>query len=509
MKKILFAIFSLTLLFAAFPSHSFAAELEKTRVTVKFKPLLPDFVKEIILNKAKYNDKTALLLDDTFVLTVPSGQAELIANQLSKNPQVEYAEVDATANASYTPNDPYLGNQWGISKVDAYGAWNATKGSTDTNIAIIDSGIDQNHPEFSGRIIGRSNFTTDPDVDNRGHGTHVAGITAANANNGTGIAGVDHNAKLMSVKVLDSNGNGYYSWIANGIVWATDNGADIINMSLSGTSASSVLQDAVQYADSQGVLMIVAAGNNNTSTAPYPAAYSETLSVAATTSSDSKASFSNYGSWVDIAAPGYSILSTVPGNSYEYYNGTSMAAPFVTGVAGLIHAQHPDWTSAQIRSKLESSADAISLTGYYWQNGRLNACKAVDCNITPTPTVVPTATPTTAPTAAPTPTVAPTATPTPTVAPTIAPTATPIPTIAPTATPIPTIAPTATPVPTAIPTATPTPTVAPTATPFPTATPTLAPTNTPFPTATTAPTPTPNPSLPWWCAYFPTLSVCR
>lgn len=452
MGKFAVVLFALIFLFSytSFPPAAHAALTD--RIIVKFHPTVSSQTRDDLVKQIPISKKENLRLKDTVVLNVPKGQANSLAKQLSKNPNVQYAEEDFVAKTLDVPNDPDYANQWGLPKIFAPQAWNVTHGSASTLIAITDTGIDGSHPDLAGKIVARANFTTDPDTDNNGHGSHVAGIAAADTNNGIGVAGTGYNTKLLSVKVLDSSGSGYYSWIANGITWAADNGAKVISLSLGGSSSSQTLQNAVNYALGKGVVVVAAAGNNGNSLPFYPAAYANVISVAATDSNDHKASWSNYGPSVVIAAPGVNILSAYQGG-YAYLSGTSMATPFVSGVAGLIWSQHPTWSESQVVSKLESSADKISGTGTYWKYGRLDACNAVDCNsvtTTPTPTAIPTAIPTLGPTA--TPTQIPT--PTPTTA----------------ATPTPTIA-----------QIIPTPTIA----------------------------PSPAPSKPWWCSYVPWYASCQ
>ncbi len=460
MKKFAAFLFALLFLLILLPQPAHADNTD--RLIVKFKHTVPNATRDDIANQAAASKKEMLKLQDTVVLHVPKGQANGLAKQLAKNPNVQYAEEDAKAQALDIPNDPDFSNQWGLTKILAPNAWNVTHGSASTLIAIDDTGIDGAHPDLSGKIVSRANFTTDPDEDNNGHGSHVAGIAAAQTNNGIGVAGTAYNTKLLSVKVLDSNGSGYYSWIANGITWSADNGAKVINLSLGGSASSQTLQSAVNYAVGKGVVVVAAAGNNGNTQPFYPANYSNVISVAATDSNDHKASWSNFGSWVVIAAPGVNILSSYQGG-YSYLSGTSMATPFVSGVTGLIWSQHPTWSESQVVSKLENSADKIAGTGTNWKYGRVNACNAVDCNsVTTTPT----------------------------------PTMTPSPTLIPTATP--TLGPTATP--TQIPT--PTPTTEATPTIFETPTPTTV-----IPTPTT--TPPTNPAKPWWCSYVPWYSACQ
>lgn len=279
-------------------------------------------------------------------------------------------------------NDPHFGLQWGLTTVKASEAWGYGKSASSTRIAILDTGVDPAHPDLAAKIVAAQNFTDSATVDDmHGHGTHVAGIAAAATNNGMGIAGAGFNASLMNAKVLSDSGSGYYSWIANGVVWAADNGAKVINLSLGGPGGDTTLQNAINYAASRGVTIVAAAGNEATSNPSYPAAYPACLSVASTTNTDAKSSFSNYGSWVSVAAPGSSIYSTLPTHSnamgalnYGSLSGTSMATPLVAGIAAVV-ATIP--STKTVRSRIELTSDAISGTGTYWKYGRVNFFKAV------------------------------------------------------------------------------------------------------------------------------------
>jgi thermitase len=466
-KLILAFLTSISLfLFTMIPAIAYASTPD--RIIIKFHTTSSEQTRDSLIKQFPVSRRETLRLANTEVISVPQGQGQTLSNILAKNPNVQYAEEDEVAEATNTPDDPYFVDQWGLQKILAPSAWDYTQGSASILIAVVDTGIDGSHPDLTSKIAGRANFTTDSDVDDNGHGSHVAGIAAADTNNGIGVAGTGFNTDLLSVKVLEGSGNGYYSWVANGITWAADNGAKIINLSLGGLSSSQTLQQAVAYAWSKGAIVVAASGNNGNSIPFYPAYYPNVVSVAATDTNDQKAYFSNYGNWVTIAAPGVNIISTYQGG-YAYLSGTSMATPFVSGVAALIWSEHPEWTNAQVVSQLESSADHIPGTGSYWQYGRVDACAAVDCiETTPTPTIVPTMTPT----------------------PTPAPTTTPFPT--PTVTPTIIHSPTVTPHPTVIP---PTPTI------FKSVTPTL----TPIPTIT----PTTTPSKPWWCSEVPWYPSCQ
>jgi thermitase len=319
------------------------------------------------------------------VVKIPAGKVKEKVNAYRSEKAVAFAEPDYLAYALGTPNDPNYLIQWGLTKIQAPQAWDVTTGAPAVKIAILDTGVDQNHEDLAGKVVLNKNFTTSSTVDDRyGHGTHVAGIAAAVTNNSKGVAGVGYNCTIMNGKVLDDSGSGAYSWIANGIIWAADNGANVINMSLGGGSGDSTLQRAVDYAWSKGVVVVAAAGNNGVSSPSYPAYYSNCIAVAATDSSDAKASWSNYGSWVDVAAPGAGIYSTIPNHSnktgmlnYGYLSGTSMATPFVAGEAALIWATSYGTTNTNVRNRIESTADRITGTGTDWTYGRINALSAV------------------------------------------------------------------------------------------------------------------------------------
>jgi thermitase len=299
----------------------------------------------------------------------------------SSNARVAYAEPDFVAQALGSPDDPLFGSQWDMVKVQAPQAWEVTTGSASINIAILDTGVDLDHPDLANKIISNINFSSSPTVDDvYGHGTHVAGIAAAMTNNGIGVAGLGYSAAIMNVKVMGDTGTGTYSAIASGIIWAADNGADVINMSLGGSSASSILQDAVNYAWSKGVVVVAAAGNSGSTAPMYPACYTDCMAVAATDAIDGKASWSNYGDWVDVAAPGVCIYSTLKDNNYGYKSGTSMASPHVAGLAALVFATVSDANgdgklNDEVRTRIEANCDDIGLSSI--GHGRINAARAV------------------------------------------------------------------------------------------------------------------------------------
>ena len=292
-----------------------------------------------------------------------------------------YIEPNMKVQAQLVPNDPYWSMQWGPQKIEADWAWNTTVGDPSVLVAVVDAGIYYTHPDLAANYapLGYDwvNMDDDP-LDDYGHGTHCAGIIAAVLNNSVGIAGLAQ-VRVMAEKVLDSGGWGYWDWIASGVIHATDCGAGIISMSLGGYYESELVHEAVRYAYDAGVLVIAAAGNEATSIKLYPAGYDEVVAVAATDQYDNTARWSNYGEWIELAAPGVDIYSTVPWG-YTYASGTSMATPHVSGVAALVWSRYPNKTRDWVRLWLRCTADDLGDLGLdiYYGYGRVNARNAVE-----------------------------------------------------------------------------------------------------------------------------------
>lgn len=346
-------------------------------------------------------DRT-LLSGDVQVWQVEAGQELAIAQELLAEPDVAYAEPNYRYNATVTPNDPGLANQWGHTRMQSEAAWDLSTGSTSVIIAIIDTGIDETHPDLAGKIVAGYDFVgndTNPHDEN-GHGTHCAGIAAAITNNAAGVAGMDWQARVMPVRVLDNTGSGWTDDIVDGITWATNHDAWVLSLSLGGSSYSAAMQNAVNAAHSAGRLVVAAMGNDNTSTPFYPAALDNVLAVAATGPGDGKASYSNYGNHCDVSAPGgdmtyyqdpagiYSTMPTYPVylttafyyyEDYDYLNGTSQATPYVAGLAGLIWSVRPGWGPDQVQTVIENTADDLGAAGWdrYFGHGRINALAAL------------------------------------------------------------------------------------------------------------------------------------
>jgi thermitase len=292
--------------------------------------------------------------------------------------EVESAEPDRVMYTTVNPNDPQFPNQWGPKKIRCPEAWDQYKGSGTYFTAILDTGVKSNHVDLNDHIIpGYDFFQNDNDPqDTYGHGTHVAGIAAAETNNSTGVAGVGWDCKFMPLRVGDGPGLSTSAIVA-AIYYAADNGAYAINMSF-GCSGSSSMKTALDYAYGKGVVSVASAGNNGDTSLCYPAAYSTVIAVAATTSSDSRASFSTYGDWVEVAAPGQSILSTWNDGGYAYLDGTSMASPHVAGMAAYLYGfgnlPRSQTNADKVRNAIQDSAVPNSFTHF----GRVDVRAAQD-----------------------------------------------------------------------------------------------------------------------------------
>lgn len=311
-------------------------------------------------------------------VAVPKSQEAARISALRSDPNVAYVEPNAVARAfAVTPNDPFYGQQWGLARTRVPAAWNVSTGKN-VVIAVVDTGVNP-VGELSGRVLPGYDFVNkDADAaDDQGHGTMAATVAAAAGNNASAIAGVCWQCKILPVKVMSPDGTGSatgtYDNIAAGITWATDHGANIINLSLGSPSDSQLLRDAVAYATDHNVLVVAAAGNSGTATRNYPAAVDQAIAVAGSTSNDARYSWSNYNSagdpWVDLAAPGSNAAQNNKGAT-AWFEGTSSSAPMVAGIAALAMSAAPDATAAQVRSALEGTADDV---GTWVAKGRVDA----------------------------------------------------------------------------------------------------------------------------------------
>jgi subtilisin family serine protease len=302
-----------------------------------------------------------------------------MAALVGRNGPLARVEFDGQGGLAEVPNDPSFNLQWNMlntgqtvagvagtpgADVKVASAWDVTHGDPNLVIAVLDSGIDP-HPQLAGRILPGINVpdgTTITADECSGHGTHVSGILAATGNDGIGIAGMTWNAKLLPVVIVNGC-SGFESNVATGLIWAADQGANLVNMSLQFYLGGTPLRDAVAYAHAQGAVMCAATGNNGNSNIAAPARWSQTIAVAATDNRDIRASFSNFGAETDLSAPGVNVWSLAPGNSYTYKSGTSMSVPHVTGLAALLWSAEPTLTHLEVRELIEAGAVDLGVPG--------------------------------------------------------------------------------------------------------------------------------------------------
>ena len=315
------------------------------------------------------------------VLQVPEPALDRVAAALMQSGMFTFVEPDFTMRPSGTPNDPYFSSQWHLNAIQAPGAWGVTTGISSVIIAVIDTGADWAHPDLAPNLVPGWNFLngTSNTQDTAGHGTAVSGAAAAATNNGAGVAGVSWNNKIMPLLVMNSTTAASYSAVASAITYAADHGARIINISLSGSGSSSTLQSAESYAWNKGSVIFAAAGNSSSSTPNYPAADANVVAVSASDQNNTFASFSNYGSWIDVAAPGNYILTTEMGGSYGSWYGTSLSTPVAAATGALVLSLKPGLSASALVSILEKNADDLGTPGYdqYFGYGQVNAYKSV------------------------------------------------------------------------------------------------------------------------------------
>jgi serine protease len=396
--------------------------MSQDRIVVRFKRAVDDATLQQVCASVGLEIVDRGLHDAFVVVRCQPDLADAWVDWLGKQTDVDYAERDPLGYTSTAPNDTYYApyqwnfyNQGTLSNghasnygVQAEGAWSAGATGAGVVVAIVDTGVAyENFGAFAQApdLVGRT-FVSPYDAvtgdghanDENAHGTHVAGTIGQVTNNGTGCAGIARDCTIMPVRVLDAAGSGQYSWIANGITWAANNGAHVINMSLGGSSGSTTLQSAVDYAWSHGVVICAAAGNTGRNGLQYPARYTNCIAVGATRFDGQRTSYSTYGSGLDVVAPGgdttvdqngdgygdgilqQTFASGTPTSfGYYFYSGTSMATPHVAAIAALVKSVHPTYSNAQVRSAIETSCRDLGSNGYdtRYGNGLVNAAVAI------------------------------------------------------------------------------------------------------------------------------------
>jgi thermitase len=326
----------------------------------------------------------------------PGVNAAQTLQTLRSHPSVQYAEPNYIVSippelagapllrsepVAY-PNDPMFAQQYAHRVSNSLKGWEVTQGSERVVIAVVDTGVDLKHPDLIAKMVPGQDMVDGDDqaFDGHGHGTHCAGIAAAATHNQVGVAGFAPAAKIMPIRVLGDNGSGTSADVANGVIWAADNGAQVISMSLGSRSDAQVKAEAIQYALSKDAVVVAAMGNSSREEKSFPAATPGVIAVGATDVADKRANFSQYGSWISVSAPGVNILSTFPTSGpssrkdYGSISGTSMATPAVAGAVALIRSQNPGLKVAQVRAQLEQGTDDLGDPGFdkYYGHGRIN-----------------------------------------------------------------------------------------------------------------------------------------
>lgn len=351
----------------------------KGRLLVGPRAGLSDKEFDKVLKSQNARSRGRLKQSGTHVVELPAGADEVKAMQaLKKDRRLKYVELDMAVMPAASVNDPSYTKSWALPKTQATTAWDMTNGNG-VVIAILDTGVNSSHPDLASNIVPGWNIydNNSNTSDVYGHGTGVAGTAAMVGNNGTGSAGVAWGAKIMPVRISAPDGYAYWSTVAQGVYWAADNGAKVVNISYNGVSGSSTVQSAAQYLRNKGGVVVVAAGNSGG--LESIAANDALLTVSATDSNDVRASFSSYGDYVDLAAPGVSIYSTTSAGSYANWSGTSFSSPVTAGVVALMMSANSKLGSADIERILKSTAVDLGSAGAdpYFGAGRVDAAKAV------------------------------------------------------------------------------------------------------------------------------------
>jgi subtilisin family serine protease len=354
------------------------------RLTVTFNPDVSRQRIDATLARAGITLERAIPQIRAYLVRVPPSRRTAALASLRDSPLVASAEREPFVDAfAITPDDEDWPQQWGLRLAGFPEAWTVTRGSSHVVVAVLDTGVDRTQPELRGALVPGYDFVNgdaDPS-DDHGHGTPVAGIIGARGNNRAGVAGVCWSCSIMPVKVLDAKGIGLDSVIAAGIVWAVDHGARVINLSLGGPGDTEDLENAIAYAVRRNAVVVAAAGNNGTTELEYPGASPSALSVAGTNSVDHRYAWSNYGSWVRVAAPGCNV-APVRGGRSAIFCGTSSATPVVAGLAALAVSANPSATSGEIAAAVQRAA--TRLPGVV-QSGRIDAGRTLSLLAPPSP----------------------------------------------------------------------------------------------------------------------------
>lgn len=373
------ALILLLVMLTPVPPVSAAPPEHAGRILVQPRAGLPAARLAAILHKHGATELRVLHPLDLHVVRVPPVARERVVRALSHNPHISFAEPDALVLPARVPNDPYFDNAWHLARVDAPGAWDIALGSN-VVVAVLGTGVDASHPDLAGKVLNGYNVVSDngDTADIHGHGTAVAGVVAAVSNNALGVASLAWNAMVLPVRITNrEDGRAYYSNIVDGLLWAADHGADVANLSYNRVAGSAAVQSAAEYFVEHGGVVVVAAGNQGTDPGYANSPY--LIAVSATNRSDELASWSSYGSYVDLAAPGTRIWTTTRDGGYARWYGTSFASPIVAGVIAMMESANPLLAPADLERLVEATAVDLGANGYdpHFGYGRVDAAAAV------------------------------------------------------------------------------------------------------------------------------------
>jgi hypothetical protein len=375
-----------TIVFTMLSASRVLGASTKSELLLRFKPGVGQLRKEGVFSSLALEVLDEIPQIEVLVVSVPQDALFHVESALSHNPMIDFVEENCQIPPSVIPNDPYFGSEWHLTQISAPQAWDVSTGNANVIVAVLDSGVDPNHPDLASKLLPGYNFNDNNDntTDVYGHGTMVAGIAAAVTNNSRGVSAIAWQSKILPIRVTDTDGYTTYSLLAKGLTYAADRGAKTATMSFR-IFGGSALSSAAKYFTDKGGLAVAAGGNTGTNQSDPDNPY--ILSVSATTNTDSLATFSTYGPFIDLSAPGVSIWSTTRGGGYGSGSGTSFSTPLTAGLAALIFSANPTLTPYQVEQIMESTAVDLGTPGYdsYYGWGRIDASKALSAATGVTP----------------------------------------------------------------------------------------------------------------------------
>ncbi|MEM3705949.1 MAG: S8 family serine peptidase, partial [Candidatus Bathyarchaeia archaeon] len=375
---ILILTLALTATITVYATNPASENTEKSELLLRFKSGVNENSKRKLLTALELEVVDEIPQIQTLIIRVPEKALTQVINALSHNPMIDFVEENRQIPPEAIPNDPYYTKQWHLTKIEAPAAWDISTGNSNIIVAVLDSGVDPNHPDLAAKLLSGYNFYDNSynTSDVYGHGTAVAGVAAAITSNALGVAGMAWQCLILPIRATDPSGYTSYSLLSKGLVYAADKGAKTATMSFA-IYGGSALSSAAKYFMEKGGLAVGAGGNSGTYCDDPDNPY--IISVSATTGSDTIASWSTYGPFIDLAAPGSGIYTTLRGGGYGSVSGTSFSTPLTAGLIALIFSANPSLTPQQVEQILKTTAVDLGEQGYdiHYGWGRINASKAL------------------------------------------------------------------------------------------------------------------------------------